>query len=97
MESERLWRTSFEDLREESVHCNCKPWTDSITISPGKLRPLSNPGRGEKFRTAKQELSPWTKPQERKACLNTACLSGCQEGEQKKDICRGRRRGASSP
>lgn len=51
MGSERLWRTSSEDLREESVHC--KPWADSIAISPGKLQVLSNPGRREKLRTAK--------------------------------------------
>lgn len=36
---------------EKSVYC--KPWTDSITISPGKLRLLSTPGRREQFRTAK--------------------------------------------
>lgn len=54
----------------------CYHKTPSETLSPGRLRLQSPPGRMEKFRTAQHTML-----QERTAGLNPDRLSGCQERE----------------
>lgn len=85
----KAWTAGVKEPGEENVHG--RPWAEGRTISSGRLRPQSNPGRREKLRTAKQEPSPWAKPQERRACLNPQSSSGCQGREQKRAFAEGGR------